>query len=128
MRNARARHMPPILPSILAIPFLTLSAAAGSHHGGSGGGGGGSGGGKTGPLGAVSAGLGRATGSGGSSGGSNDSAGSRTSDREPLRCYDSVGRRLLCPVAGSLIVIRRAPPPDYTGDRARVDFYAGAQK
>ena len=38
---------------------------------------------------------------------------------------------MFCPLDGSVIVIHRRPDPApslYTGDRARFDFYAGAQK
>jgi hypothetical protein len=127
--------MRPSLPllSLLALSIADLSFATAGPLGG----GGGSGGGGRGPLGRTSSGIGAATGGGSSSSSSSGSSSTVQSGdpayRDGERCFDRRGRETLCPSAASGIVLveRRhesVPGTPYTGDRAKLDFYAGAQK
>jgi len=115
--------MPPIKLAVLALTLLgTMPAVAGSRTGGGGKGGG--------PLSGVSSGIGGAT--GGASPASGGSRGNdRATDQEERYCQDrDTGREVACPthIAGSVVVLERPSTRNYSGDRARVDFYAGAQK
>lgn len=120
---------PSLSLSILSFLLIADHAAAGPLGGGGGGGGGGRG-----PLGRTSGGIGAAT---GSSSSSSSSGGTHaTSDdpdyREGERCHDRHGREALCRTTATGIVIveplESEPARPYTGDRAKLDFYAGAQK
>jgi hypothetical protein len=122
--------MRPLILGIFALPLLgTLPADAGSSTGGSKGGGG--------PLSKVSSGIGSATGGGSSAprggGSSTTSNSSGGTERPYYDCYDRAGHGVICPagVTGSVILVAQPgtrPLPSYTGDRAKIDFYGGAQK
>lgn len=105
-------------PSAVAVAFLVvpMSYAAADRTGGSGGGG---------PLSQTSSGIGAATGGGSTSGSSGGAPAPILTNSPPDATYYDTGYD---PYVGGPIVDGSVPAAAYTGDRARFELYAGAQK